>query len=491
MMLSLRTRLLGGIIIAMAVLLAVFSVVVYTITHQTMIQHFDKSLLATAQMLSAVIEEEGIENESEGEHEDESQVGSENQERGIDFEFDVRMTPEFSNLNGGAYYQIWNRAGKTLVRSPSLGLQNLSSFGHASDVPQYREAVLPDGMRGRAISYPFLPRTEESQGDQPEDRLVILVLAQNTAPVDDHLAFLKWLLLGSSAGVVFLSTGIAFLVTKAGLRPIHSLAGRITSVREDNLGRLFPSEAYPPELSPICTCLNEAFQRLEASFQRERQFNANVAHELRTPLAGMLSTIEVCLTRERESTEYKDAIESCLHIAKTMNKMIDTLLSLSKLESGQMSVKKESVHVKDLIDETWRYFADKAYDKGIVFENSIQQESLCRSDKDRLIMILSNILDNAVEYADEGGRIQTHLERADDVTIVSISNTGCALTMEDVEHVFEFFWRKSSSRTDAGKHCGIGLPVARKIAAVLDIGMDIDIHDDVFVVHLRISNKHE
>ena len=131
-MLSLRTRLLAGIIVAMAALLAVFSIAVYTITRQAMIQHFDKSLLAAAQMLSAVIEEEGIDHESEGEHEDEEQVGSQNQEREIDFEFDVLMTPEFNNLDSGAYYQIWTRTGKTLTPM----LQNLITYQGKPDTHQ-------------------------------------------------------------------------------------------------------------------------------------------------------------------------------------------------------------------------------------------------------------------------------------------------------------------------------------------------------------------
>ena len=469
MIVSLRTRLLSGIIITTALLLAVFSMVVYAVTRQSMVQHFDKSLLATAQMLSAVIEEEGIEHKSEGEHEsedehqDETPLNPEDLKREIDFEFDVRMTPEFNNINGGAYYQIWTDDDTTLACSPSLGEQNLERFKLASDSVEYRTVLLPDKTPGRAISYPFLPRQENSS-EEPrlENQKLTLVLAQSTAEIIAHLNFLTWLLLISSIGVVFLSTGIAFLVTRTSLHPIHSLAGKITAVGEDNLGQFFPADDYPAELSPICTCLNDTLQRLEKSFTRERQFNANVAHELRTPLAGMLSTIEVCLTRERQSAEYKDAFAECLQIVQTMNKMIDTLLSLSKLDSGQVSIQKQTIRLGEVVDNIWRRFSDKAYDKEIVFQNSIPDGAVCLSDKDCLDMVLSNVLENAVEYANMGGRIGSTLEQQDGTVTLLVSNTGCQLTQADVEKVFEFFWRKSSSRTDAGTHCGIGLPVARK-----------------------------
>ena len=487
MIVSLRKRLLWGITLGTTILLTIFSVSVYTITHQTMIQHFDESLLGTARMLSAVIENEGVENG----HHDEQRSGRNISEIVFEFEFDVRMTPQFNTLNGGGYFQIWDQEGNVLVRSPSLGKQNLTYIKSGSDAPEYRKTRLPNNKRGRAISYPFLPRPKDelppNQLQQP--RMLTLVLSQNADGIYGHFAFLRWLLAGASLGVVFLSTGVAFCVTRTSLRPIHSLARAITSVGEDNLGLNFPSDHYPAELRPVCQCLNDVFRRLERSFKREKEFNANVAHELRTPLAGIQSTIEVCLSREREPADYRNAFEDCLQIAMAMNKMIDTLLTLSKFDSGQMAIEKTSFHPNELIDNIWRYFSDKAYDKGIRFENSIPPETVCRSDKDRLAMILSNVLENAVEYTDRTGRIRTDVECTEDLLAISVSNTGCRLTQADVEHVFDHFWRKDAARTDAGKHCGIGLPVARKIASLLKITIDVTIDGDVFTVRLCIPNE--
>jgi signal transduction histidine kinase len=170
-----------------------------------------------------------------------------------------------------------------------------------------------------------------------------------------------------------------------------------------------------------------------------------------------------------------------------MNKMIDTLLTLSRLDSGQISIQKESISLKGIIDGSWRYFADKAYDKDLVFINSIEGDVVCESDKDRLGMVISNILDNAVEYTNQGGRIHVYNEPSNSSIILSISNTGCRLTQGDVKHVFEFFWRKDTSRTDTGTHCGIGLSVAQKVAKALGIDIDINLkEDDIFTVRLKI-----
>ncbi len=497
MILSLRTRLLGGIIIATAVLLGLFSVIIYSVTRQSLIRHFDVSLLGRAQMLSAMIEEDGFEGEheheengDEGREENDDEFASDSGriEREIDFEFDVGMIPEFNHPNGGSYYQFWSADGKALVRSPSLAKQDLKRFAGVSTDPVFREMMLPDKKRGRAISYPFLPRTDgESTKDRTaQDRMLTLVLAQNADALYGHLDFLKWLLVCASVGVVFLSAGAAYLVTRTGLRPVHSLAGAITAVREDNLGLTFSSAHYPAELAPICDCLNDVFRRIERSFKREKQFNANVAHELRTPLAGMQSTIEVCLTRERAASEYREAFNDCLQIAKAMHKMIDTLLMLSKLDAGQITIHTESVELNRLVDEAWRFHAEKAHDKRTVFDHSMDVDAVCRSDKDRLGMIISNLLENAVEYTDDGGRIWTHFQQSADGLTLSVFNNGCELTPEDADHLFDFFWRKSSARTDAGRHCGIGLSVARKVAAILGVKIVIDVQGSVFAVHLTL-----
>ena len=485
MILSLRTRLLWGIVMGTAVLLAIFSAVIYTLTRQSVFRHFDASLLNTAHLLTAVIEDNGF-----GEH---SEDFEERSWRTLDFEFDVRMTPEFNHINGGAYYEIWDAEGNALLRSPSLGENNLKRFSGSSGDFVFREVILPDQKRGRAISYQFMPRVDDDEEPEEAQRqaMLTLVLAQQAEEVYGHLQFLAWLLVDASAGVVILSAGIAAVVSRISLAPLHTLADQITDVREDNLAMQFRCEDYPAELRPICQCLNDAFGRIAASFQREKQFNANVAHELRTPLAGMRSIIEVSLSRPRELAEYTAAFEDCLQVAVAMNKMIDTLLTLSRLDAGQISMQIETVKLNALVEDAWRFFADTAYDKQITFENTIEPDAVCQSDKEHLRMILSNVLHNAADYTPAGGRIRATAKRTEGQLVVSVCNTGCTLTDDEAEHVFDFFWRKSISRTDTGKHCGIGLSVAQKIAQILGVRIDITVNDDTFCLNLHFARSNQ
>ncbi|MHC4075758.1 MAG: ATP-binding protein [Planctomycetota bacterium] len=457
-----------------------------------MILHFDKSLSATAKMLSAVIEDEGLKRKQKGQPNVQPHLNPEAFKREIEFEFEVRMTPEFNNINGGAYYQIFSQTGKTIARSPSLGKNNLEIFDTDSQTPKYRNCILPDNKKGRTIIYRFLPRADFDKGNKrqlPKDRVLTLTVARETTELYGYLWFLRWLLFSSSLVIIFISTGVAYLLTLTSLRPVNILAKKIESIREDNLGQHFPPAEFPAELHPICERMNNLLTRLKDSFERERRFNKDLAHELRTPLSGMLATIEVCLSRQRQPDEYHNSLGNCLHIVKTMNRMIDMLLSLSKIESGQISIQNDSINLKSMIDDYWRNIAETASAKELIFENSVQNNLTCKSDKDHLGMIITNLLDNAAEYTNQAGQVRVKAKQLEDFIILSISNTGCSLTQQQVEHIFEFFWRKDESRTDTGRHCGIGLAVVRKISDILGIEVKAELEDDgIFTIHLSLPS---
>ena len=474
MIVSLRTRLLMGVVTGTAVLLGVLCVSVYAITRRHLIGQFDKSLLTTAKMLSAVIEEEDFNEEAEGGHDnhDAETADSQNRpstERALELDIEVGLTGEFNNFNGGAYYQFWDYDRSLTVRSPSLGPRDLPQLEGAAATPAYYECILPDGKCGRLVHLRFYPRTEHPGQEQSQRKSLTLAVAMDASDLRDFLLFMRWLLLGSSVVVVILSTGLGLIVTRTGLGPVRSLARGIESVHEDNLDRRFSRQEYPEELVPICQCLNALLGRLKSSFDRQRQFNADLAHELRTPLAGIQSVIEVSLLRGRQPTEYRDSLQGCLMIARSMHRMIDTLLSLARFDSGELSSRSERICLRRLVEDQWRNFADKAYDKNLTFENLPDDDVACISDKDHLGMIISNVLDNAVEYSDAGGRIWVKAQRTGELLVLSISNTGCELSAADVEHVFDSFWRRDESRTETGEHFGIGLAVVQKLTKALGI----------------------
>ena len=468
---SLRVRLLVGIVGGMTLLLVVFSLVIYTAIRRALINQFDTSLASMARILAASVEQ--------------------NREE-IELEFEVAQMPEFQEAERPTYYELWRPDGVVLARSPSLGADDLLRFEGAPGEPAFGALQLRNGRPGRAAGLGFRPRTadsEEKNPPQPEKTLALtLVVARDAGDMLRHLEFLRWLLLVASVGTITLSVLVAAVVVRRGLCPLNSLAAEIAAITEDDLNVRVGSEKIPAEIMPIKNRLNELLARLGASFARERRFAADVAHELRTPLAGIRSTLEVTLTRTRRADEYQTALCDCLTIAKNMQAMVNNLLTLARIEAKQTAFRREQIRLAELMDSCWRSFSAGAAKRSIVFENRVPAHTTCQSDRESLSIVFSNILDNAVEYADEAGQIRTTARQIDGSVEITVSNTGCRLTNEQAAHVFDCLWRGDSSRTGTGSHCGLGLALVQRVVAALGGSTSVEVQSGgIFTIRLVLQ----
>jgi two-component system sensor histidine kinase QseC len=457
---SLRSRLLAWTIGGMALLVALFAVGVYAAAHRALVGGFEESLAATARALAASVKQEP---------------------KKIEVEFDEREMPEFRRPDRPGYFQLWGPDGAVLKRSASLAPSTGGRTGPAADLPRlegtsgaavFHDLALPDGRPGRAVVLLFLPQVEEDDEDghrkaPPAPQPVTLIVARETAGLDAELAAIRWLMAGAAGATLLLTLVVAALVVRQGLRPLETLAARIAAVREENLDAAIPVEGMPRELAPVGERLNDLLRRLGDVLGRERAFTADAAHELRTPLAGIRSTIEVALARPRKPDEYGRALADCLDIARQMQTLVDNLLVLTRMEGGQVALRPEVVRVGELLEALWRPHAAEAQARGIVLERRLPADLQCTADRDLLVMVVSNLLANAVEYANDGGRIEVLGQAADDTLELSVANTGCTLSAAEVRHVFDRFWRGDSARTGTGVHCGLGLSLVERAVQAL------------------------
>jgi two-component system heavy metal sensor histidine kinase CusS len=168
-----------------------------------------------------------------------------------------------------------------------------------------------------------------------------------------------------------------------------------------------------------------------------------------------------------------------------MQNMVNNLLLLARLDAQQVSLQSEQIRLAELVDSCWRPFSDKAKDNKITFDNSIDPEITLESDRHNLSTILSNVLENAVEYAEKGGQIQTTVHLEEDSLQITVSNTGCQLTPEQAARVFDRFWRGDPSRKDAGVHCGLGLALVERIVKALGGKTTTEVETaGIFKIHL-------
>ena len=476
MMGSIRGRLLLGTAAAAATVLSVAGGALYALVRASMRTDFDASLESKARAMAMLVEQD---------------------EGRIEFELGPDLLPEFERRERPEYFQLRHADGRVLRRSRSLGNVDLPLVNPVLPASAFRDVPLPDGRPGRLVATSFQPRAGNEDGQDHRARSeatggLTLVLARDTIDVDAMLARLRWLLLGVGVGAVALAGAVLLWVVQRGLRPLRSLAERIAEIDESDLSSPIELTAAPAELRPVVARLNEMLRRIGESFARERTLTADVAHELRTPLAGLRASLEVAASRPRSSNEYRAALSDGLAIAAQMQSLIENLLTLARLEANQVEVTFEPLDLVALLHQCWAPFAARAVCRRLEVRWDVPPAVALDADHAKLQLVLTNLFDNAVTHVDETGRIEVRVDVRDGVVSLEIANTGSRLSAEQVTHVFERFWRGDPARRDAGIRCGLGLALVRRLVEAIGGTVSATPGDKgVFRVIVSIPVAHE
>jgi two-component system sensor histidine kinase QseC len=443
---SLRFRILLGTLLASTVVLALLGISIYVATRHALMRDFDDSLRSDARLLAGMVELNDTQ---------------------IAFEFDPEQMPEFAQPSEKRFFEIVHGDGRVLARSVSLGERDLQRPAIApGEAMDYR---LPSGSSGRLVLVAFTPKQDEEDDNRPKSSLetVSILVAARPDGVNRTLTVLAGLLtLLCATAVVVLGIGLWRMVT-AGLKPVNTLAEEIGALKETDLARRFYLNGIPTELVPIIDRLNGFLGRLDAAFVREKSFTADVAHELRTPLAGLQSTLEVCRSRPRGAVEYEKAIDECVMITDRMSAMAETLLMLARTESGQIKIDRRQTDLVQMIRSIWSLLEECAAQRGLKVSFDIPEAIVIETDPDKMRIVLQNLLDNAVSYTNEGGQIRVIAKRCESGSSIEIANTGSKIAAGDVPRTLERFWRGEASRTETETHSGLGLSLASRLTSLL------------------------
>ena len=379
-------------------------------------------------------------------------------------------------------------------RSPSLGETDLARPASSAEEPVFRAMILPDGRPGRSVVLPFQPRVDDKRGDAapglPGVPTLTMVLARGTAPVDATLAQLKMVLFAVGAAAVAVACGVLWVAVRRGLRPVGRLARDIADVDAADLSTRIAVPGAPAELVPVIDRLNLLLGRLEAAFQRERAFSADVAHELRTPLAGLRATLEVTLARPRPAPEYRETLARCLRITEQVATMIEHLLVLARLDARQAEVQSERVSLGRTVRSAWQPLAERAEARRLRVDLDADGETDLETDATLLGLIVRNVLENAVVHADEGGRVRVRAAAGDGHIDLRVANSGSRLSQDEAAQVFERFWRGDSARTGTGTHCGLGLTlVGEAVEALAGRVVVTSEKGGEFEIHVRLPRR--
>lgn len=438
---SLRTRFRIGATLATSVLLALSAFTVYALIQRALLKEFDNALGTQVRTLAALVDHRG---------------------QHLRVVYNAEQFPEYARDRQPEYfcYRLADD-GSELYASPSLEVVDwsLPRLAGTAEKPEVRALVLPDGHHGRAAGLRFTPKNGDLS-DQVE-----LVVARSTQDLDHEMQRIWWLLLTVGIGSVLATVVAMELLVRLLLRPVDRLALRIAAIHPDHLVMGVEGCQVPQELEPVVRRLEDLLARLAAAFRRERAFADDVAHELRTPLSGLRTTIEVILAREREPAAYRAALEECLGICLQTQGLADNLLALARAEGGQLVPNCLALSLDRVLEETWQLLATEMRARNLSRRWTVPPLTV-KADAGLLRQLFINLFSNAAAYADQNGLVSVEAADVRGWVEVTIANTGCTLQPEQAERVFDRFWRGDQARKGTGTHAGLGLALSKTLVAL-------------------------
>jgi heavy metal sensor kinase len=238
------------------------------------------------------------------------------------------------------------------------------------------------------------------------------------------------------------------------------MAEHAKRINAENLSERLPVAGPGDELGQLAVVFNDTFARLERSFNEMRRFTADASHELRTPLTAIRSVGEVGLRGPKEAAAYRDIIGSMLEEVDRLTRLVDSLLTLSRQDAGQVVLNRERVDLVELGREVTAHLGTLAEEKGQRISVEGQAPVYVMADVLVLRQAVINLVDNAIKYSPEGESIRI---RVDDgrTPQVEVTDRGPGIALEHRDRVFERFYRADHARSRSLGGCGLGLSIAR------------------------------
>jgi heavy metal sensor kinase len=272
---------------------------------------------------------------------------------------------------------------------------------------------------------------------------------------------------------------VAWWLTTRAVRPIEQISAAASRISRGNLSERIRVADRGDELTQLADVLNSTFARLESAFARQQQFTADAAHELRTPVAVLISETQSTLARERSAAEYRETVKADLDVAQQMRRLTESLLELARFEAGDEAASQSEVDLAERARACVERIAPLAAQHGIRIHSDFAPAqgviNTHRADK-----VVTNLLTNAIHYNKPGGEVHITTRGEADAAVLTVADTGIGIAAADLPHIFDRFYRVDKARSRDEGHTGLGLAICKAIvdaeggtletASTLDIG---------------------
>lgn len=363
-------------------------------------------------------------------------------------------------LDDGDRYVIQHmetrRTLKSVVRPGEKLREEAPASSHEPRLLGASFSTRADGTRQRTITVETLARPAT-----PEAAPTPVLVAYTGSAEEFHrvLARLALILSGCAIAGGVVAAALAWRVSRVALQPLIQTAATVGAIDERRLDRRIDAAQLPPELVPVAAKLNEMLARLEQAFAIRRQFLADASHELRTPVAALMTGLEVALARPRTVDAYKTCLTEALANATQLRDRVEGLMQQVRAESFLHDEPVEQVDLSALLDECTATAVELGRRREVRIERTYPADLQVRTQRGRLRSVVMNLLSNAVEYNRPGGSVHVCGRSCGRTIQLSIADEGRGIPPEHLPHLFQAFHR--GARVQEPGHLGLGLFLVR------------------------------
>jgi signal transduction histidine kinase len=387
-------------------------------------------------------------------------------------DLDARLLARAAAVPGGAGAAADEDGGRYVVRSAAD--RRTLSRPAAAPAPTLAEAklisatfaTLADGHRVRSLT--IRARGPAAAGGAAGDEVVITYSGSAEA-FHRVLGRLLWTLSAGGAAAGLAAAGIAYYVSSIALRPLRDVARVVGSIGERRLDRRIAVADLPPELGPVGRRLNRMLGKIEQAFARRRQFLADAAHELRTPVAALVTGLEVTLARPRTADAYRARLDEALADATDLRVLVERLMEQVRGEAFGGGEPEREVDLAALLADAVGSVGPLARARSVAVRTSCPPGLRARVRPAQLTSVVTNLLSNAVDYNRPDGTVDLRAWAAGQDLRLTVVDTGVGIPPDQQTAMFEPFVRGDAARTGAGGHSGLGLFLVRTHLAAMNV----------------------
>ncbi len=356
----------------------------------------------------------------------------------------------------GVYLGIYDARGTPLVEhadGPDPALKPLADGTHPDSQP-FTCARAEIGQARCIFSKVVLPSGEAI-------RMLLVRAADDRQSLLDSYRYHIWFAIAAGAVLV---CALGHAVTRRGLLPVRDIGRQASRIEAHNLNERLDIRGGPVELHELALSVNRMLDRLERSFERLSRFSSDLAHDMRTPLANIISASQITLSRARPAEEYEALIDSNIEECERLQRMIDSMLFLARTDHAQQHLKLAALDAADELQRLASYFQGLAEDAGVRIV--VRGHASVHADAPLFRRAVSNLVSNALQHAHRGSTIELAVSVDADHAAVSVANQGAVIAPDQLDRIFERFYRVDASRHGSARNAGLGLAIVKSIMAL-------------------------